>query len=263
MFLLDDLRALPVLFFTLDIPVNIPWHAKVVNSVNLIERVKIPVQFEASSDERLEEMSSYIRSSENGRDSAPMLYLREPLQQSYSSEPTIMAGNEMMYMNYSSASAVEFSGTLAGNSHQLNSCIDIPNIGVHDSSVVSHQELLSSIGEPWRDGRNHGMMLMGQMGSQNLQEPGQTQGNPSMGLSSFISADSKSIKSPYGMGNVSRAITDSKYLKAAQQLLDEIVNVGKALKQHNARKESMDCSKEIDSELKNVTSSNQQELNEL
>ncbi|KAI7737336.1 hypothetical protein M8C21_028799 [Ambrosia artemisiifolia] len=83
MFLLDDLRALPVLFFTLDIPVNIPWHAKVVNSVNLIGRVKIPVQFEAFSDE-------------NGRDSAPMLYLREPLQQSYSSELTILAGNEMM-----------------------------------------------------------------------------------------------------------------------------------------------------------------------
>ncbi|KAJ0801203.1 putative transcription factor Homeodomain-TALE-BEL family [Helianthus annuus] len=231
-------------------------------------------------------MSSYIRSSENARDSTPMLYLREPLQQSYSSEPPILAGNEMMYMNYSSTSAGEFSGSLAGNSQQLNSCIDIPNIGVHDSNVVSHQELLSSIGEPWRDGRNHGMMLMDQMGSRNSQGQGlslslgshiQPAGiqfhsgdyrNPNMGLSSFLSADSDSIKtdvsnSPYGMGNGSRGITDSKYLKAAQQLLDEIVNVGKALKQHNARKEAMDYSKEIDSEAKNVASSNQQEANEL
>ncbi|KAD6118747.1 hypothetical protein E3N88_10018 [Mikania micrantha] len=31
-------------------PSEIPWQAKVVNSVNLIGRVKIPVQFEASSD---------------------------------------------------------------------------------------------------------------------------------------------------------------------------------------------------------------------
>lgn len=31
-------------------PSEIPWQAKVVNSVNLIGRVKIPVQFETSSD---------------------------------------------------------------------------------------------------------------------------------------------------------------------------------------------------------------------
>ncbi|KAK9077337.1 hypothetical protein SSX86_005674 [Deinandra increscens subsp. villosa] len=231
-------------------------------------------------------MSSYIQSSENGRDSAPLLYLRESLPQSYSSESPVLPGNEMMYMNFSSASAGEFSGSLVGNSQQLNSCNDIPNIGVHDSSVVSHQQFLSSFGEPWKDGRNHEMMLMGQMGRQNFQ--GQGQGlslslgshilptgiqfhsgdyrNPNMGLSSFLGADSDSMKtdvSPYGIGSVSRAITDSKYLKAGQQLLDEIVNVGKALKQHNSGKESMDYSKGIDGESKNVTSSNQQESNEL
>ncbi|KAK1431141.1 hypothetical protein QVD17_14406 [Tagetes erecta] len=190
----------------------------------------------------------------------------------------------MMYMNFSSSSSGQFSSSLAGNSQQLNSCIDVPNIGVHDSSVVSHQEFISSIGEPWRDSRNNEMMLMGQTGSQNLQghRQGQGQGlslslgshipptgiqfhsgdfrNSNMGFSSFLSADSDSIKtdvSLYG-GNVSRGISDSKYLKAAQQLLDEIVNVGKALKQHNSKKESMDYSKEIDGE-----SSNQPESNEL
>lgn len=230
-------------------------------------------------------MSTYIPTSENGRDSAPMLYLREPLQDSYSSESPILAGNVMMYMNFS---------------QQPNSCIDITNVGVHDSNVVSHQEFLSSIGESWRDGRNHEMMLMDQMGSRNLQ--GQGQGlslslgshispagiqfhsgdyrNPNMGFSSFLSSDSmvensnKSrssecvIPSFHGsnadsIGNVSRGISDSKYLKAAQQLLDEIVNVGKALKQHNSRKEQMDDSKVMDGESKNVTSSNQQESNEL
>lgn len=249
-------------------------------------------------------MSTYIQSSENGRESAPMLYLREPLPESYSSESPILPGNVMMYMNFSSASAGEYSGSVAGNSQQqANSCIDMPNVGVHDSNVVSHQEFLSSV--TWRDGRNHEMMLMDQMGSQNSQGLSLSLGshippagiqfhssdyrNPNMGFSSFLNpnavventdksrssecmipgfhgSNSDSMKadvSPYGIGNVSRAITDSKYLKSAQQLLDEIVNVGKALKQHNSRKELLDDSKGIDGESKNVISSNQQELNEL
>nr|GEU96068.1 BEL1-like homeodomain protein 6 [Tanacetum cinerariifolium] len=232
-------------------------------------------------------MSTYIPSPENGRNSAPMHYLRESLQESYSSESPILAGNVMMYMNvnFSSASAGEFSGSLARTSQQPNSCIDMPNIGVHDSSVVSHQEFLSSIGESWRDGRNHEMMLMDQMGGSNLHRQGQGQGL-SLSLGSHISptgirfhsgdyrtpnmsyhgSNSDSMKtdfSHYGTGNVSRAVSDSKYLKAAQQLLDEIVNVGKALKQHNSRKESLDDSKGIDGESKIETSSDQQESSEL
>nr|XP_043629293.1 BEL1-like homeodomain protein 7 [Erigeron canadensis] len=246
-------------------------------------------------------MSSYIPTSDqNVRDSAPMVYLRETISESYSSESPILAGNVMMYMNFSSASAAgEFSGSLqAANSHQQNSCIDMPNVGVHDSSVVSHHQ---EFGESWRDGRNHEMMLMDQLGSRNLHSQGQGLSlslathippsgiqfhssdyrNHNMGFSAFLSPDSvvennskvsfhgshsDSIKngiSPYGMGNVSRAITDSKYLKSAQQLLDEIVNVGKALKQHNARKEQVDDSKETDDESKAITTSNQHETNEL
>ncbi|KAE8725615.1 hypothetical protein F3Y22_tig00008386pilonHSYRG00111 [Hibiscus syriacus] len=37
--------------------------------------------------------------------------------------------------------------------------------------------------------------------------------------------------SAYGVSTMSRTIPNSKYLKAAQQLLDEVVNVQKALKQ--------------------------------
>ncbi|KAL4581306.1 hypothetical protein LXL04_017517 [Taraxacum kok-saghyz] len=236
-------------------------------------------------------MSTYIPSSENARDSAPMLYLREPLHDSYTSESPILAGNVMMYMNYSSASTGEFSGTLAGVPHQPNTSIDTPNIGVHDSNVVSHQEFLSSMGESWRDGRNHEMMLMDQMSSRNMQSQGQGQGQalslslgshiPPTGIqfhsgdyrnpnvffrpesSSFHGNNLNTIKtdgSPYGIGNVSRGITDSKYLKSAQQLLDEIVNVGKALKQKS--KESTDNSKGIDDESINIISPNQ-EPNEL
>ncbi|KAI3708090.1 hypothetical protein L2E82_37137 [Cichorium intybus] len=166
-----------------------------------------------------------------------MLYLREPLQDSYPSESPILAGNVMMYMNFSSASTGEFS------------------------------EFLSSISESWRDSRNHEMMLMDQMGSRNVQGQGLSLSlsshipptgiqfysgdyrNPniffrpesSSMMPNFHGSNLDSIKtdvSPYGIGNVLRGITDSKYLKSAQKLLDEIVNVGKALKQQNSRKES-------------------------
>lgn len=42
--------------------------------------------------------------------------------------------------------------------------------------------------------------------------------------------------SPYGMTSIARTIPNSKYLKAAQQLLDEVVNVRKALKQPDKEK---------------------------
>ncbi|CAL9021886.1 unnamed protein product [Prunus brigantina] len=47
---------------------------------------------------------------------------------------------------------------------------------------------------------------------------------------------SKGDLSPYGMSSIARAIPNNKYLKAAQQLLDEVVNVQKALKQHDREK---------------------------
>ncbi|KAA8536070.1 hypothetical protein F0562_028548 [Nyssa sinensis] len=58
--------------------------------------------------------------------------------------------------------------------------------------------------------------------------------------------------SPYGMSSMARNIPNSKYLKAVQQLLDEVVNVWKALKQHDS-KELMKGSKEIDGGSKNET----------
>ncbi|XP_041010237.1 BEL1-like homeodomain protein 6 [Juglans microcarpa x Juglans regia] len=42
--------------------------------------------------------------------------------------------------------------------------------------------------------------------------------------------------SPFGMSSIVRTIPNSKYLKAAQQLLDEVVNVRKALKQPDVAK---------------------------
>ncbi|VVA15398.1 PREDICTED: BEL1 homeodomain [Prunus dulcis] len=42
--------------------------------------------------------------------------------------------------------------------------------------------------------------------------------------------------SSYGMSSIARAIPNNEYFKAAQQLLDEVVNVQKTLKQHDREK---------------------------
>lgn len=48
--------------------------------------------------------------------------------------------------------------------------------------------------------------------------------------------------SPYGLTNLTSNISNSKYLKAAQNLLDEVVNVQKALKQKTSKSQSFNTS---------------------
>ncbi|KAL0356676.1 UNVERIFIED_CONTAM: BEL1-like homeodomain protein 7 [Sesamum calycinum] len=64
-----------------------------------------------------------------------------------------------------------------------------------------------------------------------------------------INSDVTNDISPYGMPSIARAVPNSKYLKAAQQLLDEVVNVKKAIKEQNAKKELMKESKEVEGEF--------------
>ncbi|KAK9286966.1 hypothetical protein L1049_015374 [Liquidambar formosana] len=282
-------------------------------------------------------MATYYPNSNNQRDAATMLYLREHLPSSYSEAPAL-PGNMMMYMNYSSGT---YSDTLAGNSQQQNNCIEIHSVGPSDSSQPQ-QEILSNLGgsrigehdfSAWRDGRNE-MLVMHPMGGstsilhggQNLQGQGLSLSlgtqipsgiqmpsiqfrNPNPGFSSFLGpnpsisgeggsrngsfrddensfskqsrnaeylpppgfpgGNQDSVKadpSPYGMSSIARTIPNSKYLKAAQQLLDEVVNVRKALKHPDSEKnQSNKGSKEVDGGSKNETAmsggpSNSQEL---
>ncbi|KAJ4827480.1 hypothetical protein Tsubulata_006826 [Turnera subulata] len=73
--------------------------------------------------------------------------------------------------------------------------------------------------------------------------------------------------SQYGMTSIARTIPNSKYLKAAQQLLDEVVNVRKALKQPNKEKnqsindQGISNSKDGDGGSKNETSNPQESTN--
>ncbi|KAM5548741.1 hypothetical protein ABKV19_000248 [Rosa sericea] len=138
--------------------------------------------------------------------------------------------------------------------------------------------------------------------SSGMQVPSMSYRNPNMGFASFLSPNpslssegrngsfrddqprsveylqpsflggnadsSKGDLSSYGMSSIARNIPNSKYLKAAQQLLDEVVNVQKALKQHDREKnesanEHMMSFKEGDdgskNELESGESSNPQE----
>ncbi|XP_047938419.1 BEL1-like homeodomain protein 7 [Salvia hispanica] len=57
------------------------------------------------------------------------------------------------------------------------------------------------------------------------------------GFAGGNNGDGASDMSSYGMPSIARAVPNSKYLRAAQELLDEVVNVKKAIKEQNARKE--------------------------
>ncbi|CBI38029.3 unnamed protein product, partial [Vitis vinifera] len=215
-------------------------------------------------------MATYYPSSNNQRDAAPMHYLREPLPTSYSEVPVLPTN--MMYMSYPSSSG-SYSDTLAGNAQQHNhNCIEIPSVAASDSTQPQH-EILSSLSgshivehdfSAWRDGKNE-MLVMNSLGGpasllhtgQHLQAQGLSLSlgtqipsgiqipsiqyrNPNQGFTSFLSPTSSVSgevdPSSYGMSSIARTIPHSKYLKAAQQLLDEVVNVRKALKQPDSEK---------------------------
>ncbi|KAM7274731.1 hypothetical protein ACFE04_016597 [Oxalis oulophora] len=227
-------------------------------------------------------MAAYFTNSNNQRDAAPMIYLREPsMQNSYPDAPVI-PNNMMIYMNSGS-----YPETLAGNSQQRNSCIEIQSM--EDSESTSQQqEILSNlngsrIGEhefnAWRDGRNDTLVMQSAGIMQNLQGQGlslslgsqvpsgmqMAYNNPNQGFASLLSQVSEGANrngnsrdeqsrnseygfsggsqdsnkgelSPYGMSSIVRNIPNSRYLKVAQQLLDEVVNVRRVLKKNESEK---------------------------
>ncbi|XWS67860.1 hypothetical protein CRYUN_Cryun04dG0041200 [Craigia yunnanensis] len=274
-------------------------------------------------------MATYYTGSNNQRDTAPMIYLRESMPGSYP-EASVLPGNTMMYMNSGS-----YSDAFAENSQQQNNCIVIQAVEASDSTS-QQQGILSNlvgsrVGEhdfgAWRDGRNE-MLVMHPMGGttsiidsgQNLQGQGLSLSlgtqipsgiqmpsihfrNPNSGFASFLSPNpsltggdgsrnsssrdeqsrnaeylppgfsggnqvsNKGDLSAYGMSSIARTIPNSKYLKAASQLLDEVVNVRKALKQPDGEKNQssqdnrMKSSKEDDGGSKDVPSNQQESSN--
>lgn len=256
-------------------------------------------------------MASHFPGSENEKHTSTIL--QEPLA-TYSDAP-VLPCNLMKYMNYSSSPG-SYSNTLAGNTQQQHSNIDV--LSEPSNSNQSEQEVLPELGGPrigdhdyeWKNDRNsmllvpHGgdaaSVLQGQQNIQGLSLSLSTHvpsglpmsslqcHSPNPGYFSFLSArpsmpeedtcrngyfenldscQSKQLRyiecvslgfpwsssdtvradvSPCGMPSTARAVPNSKYLKAAQQLLDEVVNVEKALKEHHSKNGMMKDSKGVD-----------------
>lgn len=157
-------------------------------------------------------MATYFTNSNNQRDATPMFYLREPLPSLYP-EASTLPNNMMMHMNSASYS----SDALAGNSHQQNGCIEMPNVEASDSTsqrpdIIGNYRG-SRIGQhdfnEWREGRNqmvvtnplsgtptilHGQNLQGQGLSLSLstlipsgmQVPSISYRNSNLGFSSLV-----------------------------------------------------------------------------
>ncbi|KAF7126767.1 hypothetical protein RHSIM_Rhsim11G0180900 [Rhododendron simsii] len=236
-------------------------------------------------------MATFFPNSSDQREAAPMIYSRESLPSSYSEAPVISA-NMMMYMNYLSSPG---SDALAATSQQ-NSCNDIPPVGDSVSNHFGGSRMGEHDFHEWGNGRSE-MSFMPPMGGatgllqsmQNLQGQGLSLSlstqlpsamqmpsidyrNPNSGFSAFLnpnlsisgegSGNSDNMKSgisPYEMSSISRTVPNSKYLKAAQQLLDEVVTVRKALKPKESKKDQMKSSNEGDGGSKDETSNPQQE----
>ncbi|EEF49458.1 BEL1-like homeodomain protein 6 [Ricinus communis] len=112
--------------------------------------------------------------------------------------------------------------------------------------------------------------IMGEGGGRNSssrdEEPKHAEYLPP-GFSGGNQDSNKGALSPYGITSVARTIPSSKYLKAAQQLLDEVVSVRKALKQpdkeknQNRDEHGMNSSNEGDGKSKDGSSNPQESTN--
>ncbi|KAK8558526.1 hypothetical protein V6N13_098181 [Hibiscus sabdariffa] len=227
-------------------------------------------------------MATYYTGSDDQRDTALMIYLRESMPGSYLEAP-VLPGNTMLYMSSGS-----YSDAFAGNSQQQNNCIEIPAVEA-SGSTSQRRGILSNFGgsqvgehgfDAWRDGRNEMLAMQPMAGTSSIIHGGQglslslgTQipsgiqipyRNLGSGFSGGNQDSNEGELSAYGMSSMERTIPCSKYLKAAQQLLDEVVNVRKALKppdggkNQNSLKNRMKSSEEDDGGSMNVPA-NQQE----
>ncbi|GFP85905.1 bel1-like homeodomain protein 7 [Phtheirospermum japonicum] len=186
-------------------------------------------------------MGTYFPMSNNQSDPATVLHLRDRLPNSHSETP-IFPGNTIVYTNYSSS-------------------IDIQPAASNSSSSQHHQEILLNFGS-LQDGRNEILMMENSdytsvLGHNGLIQHGesedgyqmkQTRDNSDYMLSSVPSGSVVANDvTPYGASSVARVVSNSKYLKAAQQLLDEVVNVKKDnVKGQNGKRELMKESKETE-----------------
>ncbi|KAJ4962861.1 hypothetical protein NE237_022800 [Protea cynaroides] len=124
-------------------------------------------------------MATYFPGSSNQREDIPTPYLRDSLPTSYA-EASVLPGNMMMYLNYSS-SAGSYSESLAGNSQPQQNCVELSSLGTSESNPTEQGALSNFLGSHlgeqqqfgvWRDGRNEMMFMRSADGSTSIQSPG-------------------------------------------------------------------------------------------
>ncbi|KAK6159503.1 hypothetical protein DH2020_006817 [Rehmannia glutinosa] len=226
-------------------------------------------------------MGTYFPMSNDQRDAATMLYLRDRLPTSHSETP-VLQGNMIMYTNYSSSSGL------------YSDVNPVPS----DSST-SQQEVLLNFGgsrtlenhlNTWKNDRNDMLMMHPQsqglslsLGTNVLQMSSIQYQNDNPDFSSVLGRNmsfenddsypnkqtrddneymlssnpgsnldvANDVSTPFGVPGIGRAVPNSKYLKAAQDLLDEVVNVKKGIREQNGKKELLKDSNENEGESGN------------
>ncbi|KAK4797714.1 hypothetical protein SAY86_030040 [Trapa natans] len=205
-------------------------------------------------------------------------YTREEnLSNSHLGTQVLPGTGTMMYMGSGS-----FSGAMEGNSEQQNSCVQMQTIGTNlDSAAHRQHEVLfmqpvgghTGLLQAVHNLQGHGQGLSLSLGTQipqgyaffsphpplpgsNISRDGdrplgdEQLRNPGFMAQAFVGSHQDSSRMSFS--GTGRAISNSRYLKAAQQLLDEVVNVRKALKHcdeeknRRTREDSAKVSKEGD-----------------
>ncbi|KAL8096922.1 BEL1-like homeodomain protein 7 [Apium graveolens] len=155
--------------------------------------------------------------------------------------------NEMMLMQSMEGDTSTLHGVqnVQGQGLSLSLSPQIPS-GIQASSLQyrSHNPVASSFLSPNTSVSGENLTFRDDETSQSKQSRNTENMKPDFqgGGSDIMKGD----VSPYMMSNIARNIPNSKYLKAAQQLLDEVVNVRQTLKKHDSKKDSERVPKEVD-----------------
>ncbi|KAF5462072.1 hypothetical protein F2P56_018112 [Juglans regia] len=208
-------------------------------------------------------MATYFQSLSNQRDVLQTPYPGDTKFASYS-EPPFHPGNIMMYLNQ--ASSASYSDILSGGSLSplnrdesvggRNEMTLVPPSGDRASMQPIDGQLNSLPGDPLIESAtgDSQMIPRTQLGVSAGEQNIQCQGLLSLSLGTQMPSaiPVASFGNQYPNPGFANTMLNSKYLKPAQQLLDEVVNVKKALKQHGLNRHQsilgigLDGSKEKD-----------------
>eukprot|EP00268_Persea_americana_P028265 TRINITY_DN2747_c0_g1_i1.p1 TRINITY_DN2747_c0_g1~~TRINITY_DN2747_c0_g1_i1.p1 ORF type:complete len:741 (-),score=168.16 TRINITY_DN2747_c0_g1_i1:364-2586(-) len=174
---------------------------------------------------------------------------REETHMDFRTQLGILQSGQSFQSQRPDVSAIQGQGLSLSLSTQIPSTIQVPSFQYHrhtneDISFLGSHQSTSGDGGLCRDDGSHTKQ------SRNAEFPSAYSGGghpikgEMLGSNPQCSAALKQMNTDpsYGFAGLSSTIPNSKYLKAAQQLLDEVVNVRKALKQDSEKRQSFNMS---------------------